>query len=113
MEVRVNDLEKNMAFIRDSLSELQKQIDANMDRQIEALDQEKQTRARSDQQISNKLEVAQVSGLHVSMMGVVWLVVGVIMSTSSIELACLLQHANCSHWAPRTVEPPASWQWPP
>jgi hypothetical protein len=50
-----------------------------------AIDQEKQDRAKAVDDIRKKLENAQVGDLHKSAIGVVWLIIGLILSTGSLE----------------------------
>jgi hypothetical protein len=62
-------------------------VEKSFDQQTESVKQEKLAQTMETEAIRQKLEAVQVGGLHISAIGVVWLVVGVCMSTSSIELA--------------------------
>jgi hypothetical protein len=84
-------LEKNLTRVRDQLHELERETEKRLEHQIKALEQEKQDRAKVDEDIREKLKTSAVGGLHISAVGVAWLSVGVIMSTGSIELAHLFQ----------------------
>jgi hypothetical protein len=84
-------VEKNLIRVKDQLHELERETEKRLEQQIKALEQEKQDRANVDEDIREKLKTSAVGGLHISAVGVVWLFVGVIMSTGSIELAHLSQ----------------------
>lgn len=54
------------------------------------LKREERTRAQEDQAIREKLEATETGGLHISAMGVLWLFIGVTLSTAATEIAkCL------------------------
>ena len=89
LEARIDAAEKNLSRLRDRLNDLKLETELNLERQVYALEQEKRERANDDKNIRDKLETAQAGGLQISVVGVVWLVVGVIMSTIPGELACL------------------------
>jgi hypothetical protein len=89
IEARIDAAEKNLSRLRDRLNEFEQETEKSLARQTNALEQEKQARTSDDKDIREKLEAAQVGGLHISVAGVVWLVGGVIMSTVPGELACL------------------------
>jgi hypothetical protein len=91
LEARLDVVEKNLARVRDQLHELERETEKRLERQINALEQEKQVRANDDEDIRGKLKSSAVGGLHISTVGVVYLFVGVIMSTGSTELADLSQ----------------------
>ena len=55
------------------------------------LKREEQARISSDSEIMTKLETTETGGLTISAIGAVWLFVGVILSSSSVELAHFLQ----------------------
>lgn len=87
IEVRIETLEKNQNRLRDRIHEFVQQTEQDLEHHNLALDQEKQDRADGDRAIQEKLETAQTGGLHISIMGVVWLFVGMAMSGASVELA--------------------------
>jgi hypothetical protein len=91
VEARLDAVEKNLTMVRDQLHELERETEKRLEHQIKALEQEKQDRAKVDEDIREKLKTSAVGGLHISAVGVAWLSVGVIMSTGSIELAHLFQ----------------------
>ncbi len=89
LEARLDAAEKNLSGMRDRLKELERETEHRLLQQTIALEAEKQARATEDKNIRDKLKTAQVEGLHISTMGIVWLIAGVIMSTVSSELAYL------------------------
>jgi hypothetical protein len=89
LETRLDAAEKNLSRIRDRLDELEQETTRSLQRQVNALEQEKRDRADDYRNARDKLEAAQAGGLHISVVGVVWLVAGVIMSSIPGELACL------------------------
>lgn len=85
-------------MVKDQLTGLEKETEKNLKRQTDALEQEKQARAKADEEIREKLKTAQTSGLHIAWRGVVWLVAGVIMSTIPGELARAPGFLLSPHW---------------
>jgi hypothetical protein len=82
MEVRLAALEvrgRFNAFAQKTRTELSKHTDD--------LSQETRVRSDADKAISAKLEETGVGGLDLSVMGVVWLGAGVMLSSMSLELA--------------------------
>ena len=73
--------------MKDRLDEFRQETEKNLGHQSEVINQERQTRTNENKNILDKLKIAQTEDLHVSAMGLVWLVFGLIMSTASIELA--------------------------
>jgi len=89
LEARLDAAEKNIIRLRERLHEVDLEMEQKTQQQAEALKEEKQERANEDKNIRNSLETAQTRPLHISAMGVAWLVAGVVMSTVPSELACL------------------------
>jgi hypothetical protein len=89
IEARLDAAEKNLIWLRDRLNENAGDTERKLQQQTNALEQEKRDRASNDDTIRTTLKTAQTGGLHVSMMGVCWLFVGIVMSTVPNELACL------------------------
>lgn len=91
MEERVGVLEKSIKHLNSRIDETRAEIDQNSRAQSAALIQEKQERSQQDQELSAKLEATETGGLHISAMGVLWLFVGVTLSTASVEIAAWLK----------------------
>jgi hypothetical protein len=89
LEQRLEAVETNLKRTRDDLSRSQQEADENFRKHDAALEQEKDARAVADREIREKLQTAETGGLHVSAMGALWLLAGVIMATIPGELARL------------------------
>ena len=87
LHVRTDAIEKNLSRLRDRLNDFEREVRKDLRQHADALERESLVRANHDNAIDEKLEVAQVGGLHISAAGVAWLVLGVIMSTASVEWA--------------------------
>ena len=87
IEARVETLEKNVKYINERIDHTQTEMDQKARAQAEALTQEKQTRGKEDQEIRAKLETTETGGLNISVMGALWLFVGVSLSSAAPELA--------------------------
>jgi hypothetical protein len=86
-EKRIEFIEKNQELLRDKIRGLEQDTENNFLEQTRALEREQKAREAESQAIRQRLEAAQVAGLHVSAMGLAWLVLGMCMSTASVELA--------------------------
>jgi hypothetical protein len=76
-----------------NIGHLRKEIDAAYDRldeetsaRVAAVAQETEQRTVGDRQLADRLQAASTGGLHVPLIGALWLLTGVILSTSSPEL---------------------------
>jgi len=87
IEKRIEVLEQNIEHINSRINQTQAEMDQNFSAQAAALEQEKQARTEQDQYLSTKLEVTETGGINISVMGLIWLLFGVISSTISVELA--------------------------
>jgi len=87
IEKRIEALEQNIEHINSRINQTQAEMDQNFGAQTAALEQEKQVRTEQDQYLSSKLEVTETGGINISVMGLIWLLFGVISSTISVELA--------------------------
>jgi hypothetical protein len=86
VEVRLTALEKNLLEVRGRFNAFKQKTQMDLGKLTDDLGQETQVRGDEDRAIRTKLEETGVGGLDLSVMGVLWLCVGVIMSTLSIEL---------------------------
>jgi len=87
LEQRLEVLEKNLQSVRDDLSGFQTKTEEDIRRHDQAIREEQQARDSADQEIRKKLKSTETGGLHISAMGAIWLLVGVIMGTIPAELA--------------------------
>ena len=91
IETRVEALEKNVGLIHERISNAEKEMDEEFRKATEALKNEEQARQTEDHAIREKLEATGTGGVHISAIGASWLFVGVILSTTSIEIAEFLK----------------------
>ena len=89
-ERRIELIEKNLLILRDDFHAFKRETAEANQRHSQALDQERQTRTQEDADIRKMLEDAQVGGLHVATIGVLWLLIGLLLTTGSLEFACWL-----------------------
>ena len=87
IEIRLAVLEKNLLEMRRQFNGFAQETRTNLNKHTNDLRQETQVRGDEDRAIRAKLEDVGVGGLDISVMGIVWLGVGVIMSSLSLELA--------------------------
>jgi hypothetical protein len=87
IEIRLAALEKNFIEMRGLFNTFRQKTQKDLGKLTDDLVQEKQIRSENDSTIRAKLEEVGVGGLDISVMGIVWLFVGTIMSTLPSELA--------------------------
>lgn len=86
VEERVAALEFNLNETRTRMDGIYAELHRDIRRTIADLQDEQVARANTDQKIDRKLEETTVGGIHISLMGLVWLIIGVTMSTAPKEL---------------------------
>jgi hypothetical protein len=91
IEARVEALEKNITAIHTRITETHKEIDEEFSTAADALKRESQAREKEDKAIQQKLEATGTGGVHISAIGASWLLVGVVLSTASAEIARIVQ----------------------
>lgn len=91
VEDRLAVLEKNIILTNQRINQTQREMDDAIRDANNALEQEVNKRASEDQSIHDKLEATGTGGIHISAIGVLWLLVGVTLSTASQEIAKLFQ----------------------
>ena len=98
LEVVPKTLKARVAALENVASELQKDVDglraaisSQAAEHAQALAEERDTRSDEDRRLGEQLESASAGGLYLSLVGVVWLLVGVVLSTSAPEIAALLK----------------------
>ena len=87
VEERMRALETNIDLLGERISHVETEMDNKFRAHAQTLMEEQLARASKDEIITAKLEATETGGLHISAMGVLWLFVGVIMSTASQEIA--------------------------
>ena len=86
---RVRVLEENFKSLDGRATDLQQQIDEARQVVLASLSSERELRQRDVNTLSKKLEMSETGGMDISLMGLIWLMVGLIMSTAAQELAIL------------------------
>jgi hypothetical protein len=87
IEERVNALTRNVERMNERIIHIQKENDAELRKHTESLRQEQESRKEGDDQLNMRLEAAETGGLHISFIGVIWIFLGLILSTVSPEIA--------------------------
>lgn len=90
IESRLDALEKNMGAIHGRITGLQRDTDTEIGNLRQSVKQEAETRANEHEELRDKIEATGTGSIHISVIGVVWLLVGVILSTAAPEIASLL-----------------------
>lgn len=91
VEKRLEALEKNITSLHQRISELEQELERSAQRVTDDLRNEQKVRSAEDQQIRQTLEATGTGGVHISAIGALWLLVGVILSTGAPEIANLVQ----------------------
>ena len=91
VETRLDALEENISSIHERISSIERVMDEEFRKKAEAIRNEEQARRTEDNAIRAKLEATGTGGVHISAIGALWLFVGVILSSASVEIAELLK----------------------
>jgi len=91
VETRLNALEENISSIHERISSIERVMGEEFRKKAEAIRNEEQARKTEDNAIRAKLEATGTGGVHISAIGALWLFVGVILSSASVEIAELLK----------------------
>jgi hypothetical protein len=86
---RVRILESRMQSVEKQASDLLQQITQVKKEKAEELLAERQNRERDVAALESKIETIETSGIYISVIGLVWLLIGLIMSTASVEISHL------------------------
>jgi hypothetical protein len=87
IDERVASLESNIGHLNKRIDDVYTELDSSIREQTAVLDKEHQDRVAQDSRIASKLETLGTGGLHISAVGALWLVIGVILGTASTEIA--------------------------
>jgi len=90
IEQRVAALEANVQSVSNLVHATRNEFESEITAQKKALDEERRERNREDAGIRELIDQAVAGGLTLEAMGLVWLVVGLLLSTTSTEMAKLL-----------------------
>jgi hypothetical protein len=87
LEQRVTALEQNLETVRREQRQLENELAVEVRNSQQALAAESQARMVEDGNLKKQVEELGAGGLHLEIMGIVWLVAGVILATVSSDLA--------------------------
>ena len=90
IEDRVAALEANVNTVRAEHGETAKHVEEEARKQAEALASERRARELATDEIKNQIETLGAGGLHLEAIGLFWLILGVILTTVSTEIAHML-----------------------
>lgn len=90
LDRRVALLEENLNRLRDEVDAKENKIRKELSTVRGAVEQEQRAREREGHQISSKMEELAVGGLHLEVIGLTWLVIGVLGTSIPDEIARLL-----------------------
>jgi hypothetical protein len=83
---RLDALEKNIGTINQRIDDTQRELDTELRKMKTNLKEEEQNRQNENRAIRDQLEATALGGVHVSIMGCVWLLVGIVLSNASQEI---------------------------
>ena len=87
LEARVSDLERRLTSVNLKVDELQNHVDTNVRKLKELIDDERVSRGKDVHELYQKLEHTETGGLRLSLVGLIWLCCGLVMSTIPNEIA--------------------------
>lgn len=87
IDERVAALEVNLLRVKEELRDTQKDVDKRFSDQEKSLKEEAEGRSESDRRIEEKLEASETGGLHISAMGLFWLMAGMPLTVFPREIA--------------------------
>lgn len=88
---RISALEQSLSSIEGELIRTQSNLDEHASRSLAALENERHARRIDDDDLRATLEQASTGGMQLSSVGTVWLLIGVVMASTSFELSQLLK----------------------
>jgi hypothetical protein len=91
IEARVGALTKNVEQLNERLTAAENNLDRLAREHADALRGEKQVRAEHDDALQAKLEAAETGGLYISLIGVICLFFGLLLTSVPKEIAQLLR----------------------
>jgi hypothetical protein len=89
IEKRLAAVEANLLDVNRRLDEIKQWLHHESHKITSELHEEQILREREDEMTRRKLDLSQTGGLSISAMGLVWLLLGLILSTASTEIAKL------------------------
>jgi len=90
-EERLAAVEENLSGLLKRFNATEKELRDAMSAQKAGLDSETAARSEADREISARLEAAETGGLTLSLIGTVWIVVGIVLGTSPAQFSALVR----------------------
>lgn len=90
LKERVLSLEKNIKYIDEDIKYLQEKVKNQNAELLKTINNKSETNQKEIDKINQKLMESATGGIHISALGASWLFFGVILSSLSNEIACLL-----------------------
>jgi len=91
LDERLRALEANLDIVNQRVTQIHNLLDQDIHNLQHSLHLERITRENQDQEIRSTVELTETGGLTISLMGLVCLIFGIIMSTIPNEIANLLK----------------------
>lgn len=86
LEERVSALERNLISVNQKTNDLQNHIDSEVRTRQKEITEEKTSREKADHDIQHKLELTETGGVRLSLVGLIWLCYGLILSAIPNEI---------------------------
>ena len=90
VESRLKAIESNLLSLKERTKKLESSIRREVGAMHEQVTQERTARSREDSEIRKELETASTDGLHLASVGLVWLALGVTLTSIPRELLSLV-----------------------
>lgn len=87
LQERLKHIEQGLETIQKRIEDAERQFDRELSATNGQLVVEAQAREAADKEVLNALESSSTGGVHISAIGALWLFAGVVLSTSSQEMA--------------------------
>lgn len=91
LDARITAMEENLKRVNERVDRTKDLLRQEVCNREDALNLERQAREKENQELSQKLEMSETGGLHISAMGLMWLALGLIMSTVTNEIVSWLR----------------------
>lgn len=90
LEDRIAALEEKHKELERQLHEVRGHIDERAQEIEDQLSEEQRAREAADERVNQRIEEASIGGLHLEVIGLVWLIVGILCASLPDEIAALL-----------------------
>jgi len=107
IEKRLSAIEANLKDVDERLNQVQQHLHYETRKISSELHEERTAREKEDLKTRRKLELSQTGGLSISAVGLVWLFLGLILSTASPEIAMSLDRGPTNECSGSVIKAPA------